>query len=133
MKKIILIFFTFLGNYTAGAQERGSSNDSGNISQKVQVTAQPGNVPLIIVKDKPAVRLFPNPAKNKVELEIKGFDPGFILIQLSDANGKIVRNDKRLVLGPADMIVYMFSENPGVYFLLLKQDKKTVRTRLVIQ
>ena len=29
------------------------------------------------VKEKPSIRLFPSPASNKIEIEIKGFEGGF--------------------------------------------------------
>lgn len=86
-----------------------------------------------MVKEMPAVRVFPNPAKNKVEIEVKGFEPGNVQVQLIDKNGKLVRNDKRIVFSGNEIIVLMFSEKPGLYFLLVKQGGKNVRTKLVIQ
>ncbi len=77
--------------------------------------------------------MYPNPAKNKVDMEIKGFDPGYVKIQLVDNRGKLIREDKRLVFSGDEIIVLMFSEKPGLYFLLLKQGTKSVRNKLVIQ
>ena len=73
-------------------------------------------------KEKPVVRLFPNPAKNKVEIEIKGFEPGLCAaINCWIMNGKLLKEEKRLVLGGNEIIVFMFSEKPGLYYILLKQ------------
>ena len=132
MKEITLIFFTFSGIY-GFAQNPATAIDIVTAGQKIQVTSQPGKVDMIVVKVKPVVQLFPNPAKNKVELEIKGFDPGYIQISLLNNNGKTVKEEKRLLLGGSETVVLMFSQDPGLYYLLLKQGTKSVRTKLVIQ
>ncbi len=111
----MFLFFTFSGICTGFAQKPVQITDSG------------------AVKEKPFVRIFPNPAKNKVEIEIKAFDPGYMWIQLIDKHGNILRNDKRLVFNGNETIVYMFSEKPGLYFLLLKQGDKKVKNKLIIQ
>jgi hypothetical protein len=112
MKKIILLFFTFLGICSCFSQD----------------TLKTG-----LVKDKPSVHIYPNPAKNKAEVEIKGFEPGFVKIQLMNTSGKLLREEKRLVLTGNEFIMFMFSEKPGLYFLFLKQDKIILKNKLVIQ
>jgi Secretion system C-terminal sorting domain len=115
MKQIVFFFFTFSGICTGFAQKPAEIIDS------------------IIAKEKPSIRLYPNPAKNKVEIEIKGFDRGYVQVQLTDKNGNLVRNDKRFVFSGNEIIILMFSEKPGLYFLLLKQGKNNVRSKLIIQ
>ncbi|MEP7236672.1 MAG: T9SS type A sorting domain-containing protein [Ferruginibacter sp.] len=115
MKQIVFLFFTFLGICTAFAQKPAPPVDS------------------IALKEKPSVHLFPNPAKNKAEIEIRGFDPGYLQVQLIDKAGNLVRNDKRFVFSGNEIIVFMFSEKPGLYILLLKQGEKKVRTNLLIK
>lgn len=88
------------------------------------------SVPVII---RPSVRLYPNPATNRVEIEVKGFEPGFVQILITDNSNQPVREEKRLVLGGTEMIVLMFSLKPGIYFLVVKQGKKQVRSKLIIQ
>jgi Secretion system C-terminal sorting domain len=117
MKQIAFLFFTFLGICTGFAQKPARIIDSISIT----------------VKERPFMRLFPNPAKNEVEIEIKGFDQGYIQVQLLDNSGKPVRIDKRLVFTGNEIIVFMFSEKPGLYFVTLKQGEKKLRSRLVIQ
>jgi hypothetical protein len=115
MKKITLLFFTFLGICYCRAQERVKRMDT------------------LAAKEKPFVRLYPNPAKNKTEIEIKGFDAGYVKVQLMSSTGKLLREEKRLVLTGNEVIIFMFSENPGLYFLFLKQGKTMVKTKLIIQ
>lgn len=133
MKKITLIFFTFSGICTGFAQKSADIIDSDSVEQIIVIAGKPSKIDSPVVKEKPFVRLFPNPAKNKVEIEIKGFDPGYIQIQLLDNNGKLLRDDKRLVFGGNEIIVLMFSEKPGLYFLLLKQHEKKLKSKLIIQ
>lgn len=115
MKQIAFLFFTFLGICTAFAQKPVTVIDS------------------IKLKEKLFVRLFPNPAKNKVEIEITGFETGYVQIQLIDKKGNLLRNDKRFVFSGNEVIVLMFSESPGLYFVLLKQGKNNLKTKLIIQ
>ena len=133
MKKITLIFFTFLGICKGFTQNPAEFIDSARMGNKFAITSKPVKIDSFAAKEKPFVRLFPNPAKNKVEIEIKGFDPGYVQIQLLDNNGKLMREDKRLVFGGNEIIVLMFSEKPGLYFLLLKQHEKKLKSRLFIQ
>ena len=66
-----------------------------------KIDAVSNNLPLktdsLTAKENPSVRLYPNPAKNKAEIEIKGFDAGHIKIQLINNEGKLLREEKRLV------------------------------------
>ena len=133
MKKITLIFFTFSGICKGFTQIQAQIIDSVSIEHKLAITSKPGKIDSLAAKEKPSVRLFPNPAKNKVEIEIKGFDPGYVQIQLLNNNGKLVREDKRLVFGGNEIIVLMFSEKPGLYFLLLKQHEKKLKNKLLIK
>lgn len=130
--KITLVCFTFLGIYTSQAQNPVKIDRQGIVEKTTVVIDKPGKTDSLDLKEKPTFRLYPNPAKNKVEIEIKGFDPGFVLVQLIDKNGKPARNDKRLVFSGNEIIVLMFSEKPGLYFVLLKQGEHIIRSKLVI-
>jgi len=128
MKKIILLFFTFSGICSCFSQE----------PLKVADTVKGGTniLPLktdSAAKEKPTLRIYPNPAKNKAEIEIKGFEPGYVKIQLMTPSGKLLREEKRLVLSGNEAIVFMFSEKPGLYFLFLKQGKIMLKNKLLIQ
>lgn len=133
MKKIALILFTFSGICTGFAQKPSLPVVVDSLKQQASLIDQPRKNDSAAVKEKPTIRLYPNPAKNKVEIEIKGFDRGYVEVQLTDKNGNLVRNDKRFVFSGNEIIILMFSEKPGLYFLLLKQGKNNVRSKLIIQ
>jgi hypothetical protein len=123
MKKIIILIFPFLGICAAMAQQPGVS-EAPVIKKSTAFTA---------VKEKVSVKLYPNPSKNKVELEVKGFDAGLVQVQIINLNGKIERNDQRLLLSGNENLVMMFSLPAGIYFVLLKQKEKAVKTKMIIQ
>ena len=133
MKKIILLFFTFSGICCCLAQQLSKITDTINGKKDAVSNTLPLKTDSLAAKEKPVVRLYPNPAKNKTEIEIKGFDAGYVIIQLINNTGKLLREEKRLVLTGNEIIIFMFSENPGLYFLFIRQGKIIKKTRLVIQ
>lgn len=133
MKKIIVIFITFSGISTAFAQNTTGPADADTTKQNTVAPVQLIKKDSLPVKEVPSTRVFPNPAKNKVEIEITGFKPGNVQIQLIGKNGKLVRNDQRAVFSGNETIIFMFSETPGIYFLLIKQGEKSIKNKLIIQ
>lgn len=121
MKKITLIIFTFLGINTGFAQHAPARVDSIKRVEDDSVRARPG------------IRVYPNPTKNKIEIETRGFEAGYVLLQLINNRGAVVRNEKRLVMGGFDLVVFMFSEKPGLYTVVLKQGVKNARATLLIR
>ncbi|MBS1753757.1 MAG: T9SS type A sorting domain-containing protein [Ferruginibacter sp.] len=132
MKKIIVILITFSGIFAGYAQQVSTTKDSG-YTKHIHIPAIQVKKDSLPVKEIPSAKLFPNPAKNKVEIEVKGFKPGNVHIQLIDKTGKLVRNDLRSLFTGNETIIYMFSENPGIYFLIIKQDDKSLKSKLIIQ
>ena len=131
MKKIILLFFTFLGICSCFSQEL--VRDTITVITKPVTNTLPLKTATINVKEKPSVYVFPNPAKHKIEIEINGFEPGYLKLQLLNNAGKIIREEKRQIFSQKETIIFMFSETPGLYFLVLKQGVKMLKSKLVIQ
>lgn len=132
MKKIILLSFTFLGICSCFSQNTLNTPDTINRLQNRVTNILPLKTDSL-VKEKPSLRIYPNPAKNKAEIEIKGFAPGYVKVQLMNTAGKLLREEKRLVLTGNELIVFMFSEKPGLYFLFVKQGKIILKNKLVIE
>jgi hypothetical protein len=132
MKKIILLFFTFLGICSCFSQNCSPDTDTKVIQKQVTNTL-PLKTDTGKTKEKPSVRLYPNPAKNKVEIEINGFEPGYVKLQLLNNNGKLVREEKRLVLTGNETITCMFAETAGLYYLFIKQGSLMQKNKLIIQ
>lgn len=128
MKEICFLTFSFLGICAAKAQVTGS----GTPDSAVNVAAKKINADTVI-KEKASVKLYPNPAKNKAELEIRGFEPGLAQVQIINISGGIERNDQRLLATGNENMVLMFSLQAGVYFVVLRQKEKLVKKKLVVQ
>ncbi len=127
MKKFVLVFFTFSGICVAFGQKSAETISLDSLGKSTYLNDS------LPKKEKPSVRLFPNPARNKVEIEIKGFEPGIIQVQIINNTGKLLREDRRIVFVGNEIIVLMFSIEPGIYLLTLKQDKKQARAKLIVQ
>jgi hypothetical protein len=127
MKQIVCLFLLFSGFGKIVAQDTALSKTvEGSI-------AAPEKKDTDLKKAKPAASIYPNPAKNKAEISVTGFEPGFIQLQVIDLKGNRVRDDKRLLLSGSETIVLMFAMPPGIYFVSLKQDNKFIRKKLLVQ
>jgi hypothetical protein len=133
MKKILLLFFTFSGICPAFAQKPVETIIPDSSVKTIPLADQQHKKDSLPEKEKPSARLFPNPAINKIEVEIKGFDPGFVQVQIMDNNRLLVREDKRLLLSGNEIIMVMFSLKPGLYFVTIKQNEKLCKRKLIIQ
>ena len=129
MKEIVILLVTFLGICKGFAQ--GPAGNSTPDSLKIP--AQKIAADTIPAKEKAAVKLYPNPAKNKAELQVSGFEPGPVQLQVIDINGKRLRDDQRLLASGNETIVIMFALQPGIYFITVKQKERAVKKKLVVQ
>ena len=129
MKEIVILLVTFLGICKGLAQSPAGSIAPDSVKNSLQKVA----ADTATAKEKASVKLFPNPAKNKAELEVKGFEAGTIQLQIVDINGKLLRDDQRLMVSGNESMVIMFSLQPGIYFIVLKQKNRSVKKKMVVQ
>jgi hypothetical protein len=102
--------------------------DSNTSSPKVLLEKKglPVNV------SKPDISLYPNPAKNKVTIQVKNFHPGMVAVKVMDAKGKLVREDNRLLTNGTEDIIMFLMLKAGIYFILVSEPGKIARKKLVI-
>ena len=129
MKEIVILLVTFLGICKGFAQSSSSSSTPGSMPSVINKI----NSDSILIAVKATVKLFPNPVKNKAVLEVNGFEPGLIQVQIIDMGGKKLRDDQRLLTSGNETITLMFSLQPGIYFILLKQKEKQVKKKMLVQ
>lgn len=132
MKEIAILLVTFLG-ICKGFSQNGSVNNTTDSIKKPGVSLQKVSTDSLISKEKATAKLYPNPAKNKIELEVKGFEAGLVRLQIIDISGKLLRDDKRLLFSGNENIVVMFALPPGIYFIVLKQNTEVVKKKLLVQ
>jgi len=129
MKEIVILLVTFLGICKGFAQSPSASITPDSVKAASKKTAADS----LLASNKASVKLFPNPAKNKAELEVNGFEPGLVKLQVIDINGKLLRDDQRLLVTGNENIVIMFALQPGIYFILVKQKDKLVKKKMIVQ
>ena len=127
MRQIILFFFTLSGICEGFAQTSAPADSLKLMLADSTIKKD------VLYKQKANARLFPNPAKNKAELEVSGFEAGFVQLQLIDSKGNKVRDDKRMLFSGNEALTIMFSLQPGLYFIQLKQRNTLIRKKLIIE
>jgi hypothetical protein len=80
-----------------------------------------------------AAAIYPNPARYKIEIAVKNFEAGVVQLMIADINGKLFRNDYRLLINGNENMIVMFALPAGVYFVQLRQQKKIVKKKLVVE
>ena len=129
MKQILILFFTFSGISKALAQPSRKMNFRDSLEHARAMASIKSDS----VKGKYFARLFPNPTRNKVQVEVNGFEPGSLQLKFYDTRGNKLREEKRLLSTGNETITVMFLLQPGVYLLLLKQNKRSLKKTLVVR
>lgn len=82
--------------------------------------------------NKTSLKVYPNPARNKISIEVKGFEPGMAVVKIIDTKGKIWRVDNRLLTDGNEEIPMFLLLNPGLYFISVTEKSKTSKKKLMI-
>ncbi|MFZ4057652.1 MAG: T9SS type A sorting domain-containing protein [Ferruginibacter sp.] len=81
----------------------------------------------------PQLNCYPNPARNKITLSVEGFDPGLAQVKIIDIKGNLIRNDQRLLIsGKEEIVVYLMIQS-GTYILMVGQQQKWVKRKIIIR
>ena len=121
MKFFVLLAFSLLGKFVCIAQA-----DSA-------VATAPLKTADAVVKEKATVLLYPNPTKNKAELQLTGFEPGVVQLQIISIAGRLERSEERLLTNGKETVVIMFALPAGLRYVILKQKNKMVKVKMLVQ
>ena len=114
------VFFTTVSSTTNSVAE--------GVQQPFEISVFTG------VKDIKAIDLYyaayPNPTNGKLTLKIDNFEPNSFTFQLSDVNGKTLRNEK---LTEKETVIDMSELKSAPYFLKVTNSKKEVKTFKIIK
>ena len=86
----------------------------------------------VIVSSKLTIKIYPNPAINKISLQVTGFKPGLVMVKILDDKGILYTNDNRLLTTSEDEIAMFLQLKRGVYFVIISQQNKSVRKKLMV-
>ena len=81
---------------------------------------------------KPELSIFPNPAKNKITVQVKNFNPGMVAVKVIDIKGKLIREDIRLLTQGTEDVVMFLMLKAGIYIIMVSEQGKVARKKLVI-
>ena len=127
MLKICLIAFSCLTVLHSFSQT--DSNDNGSQNSDT-INNKPKNT--LLDTQRSELKIYPNPAKNKITVQVKGFDPGMVSVKIIDIKGKLFREDNRLLIsGNEDLVMFLFLE-PGIYFILITKKGRIARKKLIV-
>ncbi len=125
MQKIIFIM-AFTINVTVGIAQTGfmqlTENKSPVIDKKTKA----------ISVSNPTMMLYPNPTKNKVVIQFKGFEAGIAKLQIISDKGSVVRKEDRLLINGNEEVTMFFSLPAGIYFIKITEGEKGAKKRLVV-
>lgn len=78
------------------------------------------------------LKIYPNPAKNKITLEVNGFEAGLATVKIIDAKGKVWREDSRLLNNGKEEIAMFLMLPAGIYFISVSEKEKIIKKKLVV-
>ena len=125
MQKIILIM-VFILNVTVGIAQTGFTQLTENtrpVNEKKIIAISISN---------PTMMLYPNPTKNKVVIQLKGFEAGMAKLQIISDKGIVVRKEDRLLINGDEEVMIFFSLPAGIYFIKITEGEKGAKKRLVV-
>jgi hypothetical protein len=125
MQKIILFLYCFMIGGFSYAQPL-INNDSVLITTSSMLKAKE------YTNVSPALTVYPNPAKNKITLQVKNFDPGMVSVKVLNIKGELVRADNRLLTNGSEEVVMFLLLKAGVYFIQVSQPGKMTRKKIVV-
>ena len=83
-------------------------------------------------KSQAELNIFPNPAKNKITVQVKNFKPGMVSVKVLDLKGKVVKEDMRLLTNGSEDIIMFLMLKAGIYFIVVSQPGKEARKKIAI-
>ena len=83
-------------------------------------------------EEKTSLKVYPNPAKNKISIAVTGFEPGMVVVKIIDTKGKVWREDNRLLTDGTEEIPMFLQLKPGIYFISVSEKSKISRKKIII-
>src|SRR5699024_515311 len=100
------IFFTIISCFILGCGYCQTTNDNDSVQAKTLAKQKMNDS--VALASKAQLSIYPNPAKNKITLQVKGFEPGTASVKIMDYKGKLLRDDSRLLTnGSEDIIMFL--------------------------
>lgn len=94
--------------------------------------SRPGADTLPAATPVPALRMVPNPVKNRCELQALHFENGVAWVTIVNTAGATVYREKRLLVTAADRVILFLRLPPGNYYCFVTQGQKKARVLFAV-
>lgn len=124
MLLLMSMFFSIIGFSQSGPNktEKINADSLTNSTAKSRIN----------LSSKVSLKIFPNPATNKISLQVSGFKQGLVMVKISDEKGNIHSADSRLLTTNDNEITMFLQLRQGVYFVSVTQQNRSVKKRLLV-
>jgi hypothetical protein len=119
MKKLTTAISLLL--ITGSTIAQAGINDSLNKPQSLSIFAAT-----------PQVQIYPNPAHSKITLQVKGFEPGLLIVKIIDIKGRLLRQDSRLLTSSNEDIPMFIMPGTTTCYVVAEQNGRTARKKLLL-
>ncbi len=87
-----------------------------------------------ILTSEAEVKVFPNPATDKINIELENIDDREVQINLLDITGKVVYSKiVNEIRGDLNEVILVSNYNKGIYFISIKVDGRLINKKILIQ
>ena len=122
------LFFIFCSTAVVCISQTADKDTAAKAITLQQLTKDTG----LLNINKTSLKIYPNPARNRISIDVKGFEPGMAVVKIIDTKGKIWRVDNRLLIDGNEEIPMFFQLNPGIYFISVIEKAKISKKKLII-
>jgi hypothetical protein len=89
--------------------------------------------PATIIADNKSLKISPNPARDKINIELYSANKQGVFINISNAAGQLLQQSKHSAVAGINTILMPLKLRPGTYFISVKQSGKVQVKKLVVE
>jgi hypothetical protein len=123
------------GTYTVSATPYDKRNGKGTKGQKhtITFTVIDSNAGARAADATPGIKLYPNPAQTKFNLELEGLSAGELIISLYSLNGELVKQHAVMTAGGNHLETISLINLPAGMYIVKVQNGEMMRTEKVVK
>ncbi|MCB0851408.1 MAG: T9SS type A sorting domain-containing protein, partial [Bacteroidetes bacterium] len=123
------------GTYTVSATPYDRRNGKGNKGEKhtITFTVIDSNSGVRVAEASPDMKIYPNPAQTKFNLELEGLSAGELVVSLYNLNGELVKQHSAQTLGGTHTETINLLDLPAGMYIVRVRNGDMIRTEKVVK
>ncbi|MCB0840753.1 MAG: T9SS type A sorting domain-containing protein, partial [Bacteroidetes bacterium] len=123
------------GTYTVSATPYDRRNGKGNKGEKhtITFTVIDSNSGVRVAETTQDMKIYPNPAQTKFNLELEGLSAGELIINLYNLNGELVKQHSVQTLGGTHTETINLLDLPAGMYIVRVRNGDMIRTEKVVK